>query len=490
MPHSPATGKGYHGAMFLRPEIVRPASYARVPGRRTPAHALASLGELGDVLQGGQSAAELVSAIQVNIIDKQGVVAPRTSIQAAFGAAKATFQGGLNGTLAPAFQKAWDAWTTAAKPGGSDQNIYWTFGQVAATWADRLIAAANAQPALVDDPAVTRVSYTLMDTSQSGTTWYGGTVTTSKLTNAQWGQVFQKAWNVLAAGVSAQVLPFSYLTILCKGMLASPTQRKFPTFHQPEGDAQSAAAIAWRAAMKQLGWNDVVQLWFGFTQQAWAAESARADQLDAVHAAAITALNYASGKAIVDQLMAKVQAMHKERQAALASMKTVESVLAGPLKPYVSPEDLKAWQIVQRDFADAEAESNRVFGPAGLWPAPGMSGMGAVQLIIAGTVGVALLGTSVWLIALWTNVSRTAAAQAKQITDNVLKTVGEIKASCVRVYEASPRGPEDEAALQQCLASTDTLVASIPQVKTGSGGMMIAMLGIAAAGGLYLFTKK
>jgi len=476
--------------MFLRPHIIRPLTMSRPAARRLPQSYLSGLGDLGDVLQGSQAAAELTAQIKSNIIDRQGPMALGAGLQNALWVAKNTFKNGLTGSLAVTFQPNWDKWRAAAQPGDSAQNIFWVFGQSVATWADRLIDTANAQPALLNDPSVTKVSYTLVDTTQSGTTWYGGTVTSSKLTNPQWAQVFTKAWNVLCTGITAGVLPFSYLTVLCKAMLAEPTMRRFPTFHPTDGDAQSAGSIAWRAAMKQLGWNDVVQMWFGFTQQAWAAENARADQMDAVHAAAITGLNYLSGKAIFDQLHAKVQSMAQERTAALQNMAKVEQVLEGPLRTYVPVNALKQWEIVKRDFADAEAESNRLFGPAGLWPAP-TSGLGVVTLIIAGTVGVTLLGMSVWLLALWTNVSRTAAAQAKQISDSVLATVGEVRASCVRTYESSGKTAEDEQALQACLMQSDTLIKSIPVVKTGGGGMGLVLAGLAAAvGGFLLWSKR
>lgn len=477
--------------MFLRPEIVHPPHIQAMPVRRhEPVHALAALGDLGDVLQGGQATAELIGFIRSGIIDKQGPMAVGSMLQDVLAAAKAVVQNGLLGRLPVSNQSAFDKWRALAQPGESDSNIWWTFGQMVANWSDRLIAAVNAQPALVADPTVTKVSYTLVDTTQQGTTWYGGTVTSSKLTNTQWGMIFQKAWNVVAKGVTAGILPVSYLTVLCKGMLGLPTARRFPVFNPPEGDAKSPQAIAWRAAMKQLGWNDVVQQWFGYTQQAWAAENARADQMDSIHAAAITALSYVSGAEIITQIRDKVRQIEQERAAALKDIRELERTMAGPLGAYIGPEDKKAYEILKRDFADAEAETQRVLGPAGLWPGSGAVGLSAVTLIIAGTVGVSLLGMCVWLLALWTSTSRAAAAQVKQISANVMKTVDQVQQSCVRTYEASPRGAEDEERLRACLAKSNELIDAIPKVQTsGSGVLAIGILGAVAAGA-YLYTKR
>jgi hypothetical protein len=459
--------------------------------RHEPIHTLAALGDLGDVLQGGQAVADLIGYIRTGIVDKQGPVTLGGGIQNALFVAKNTMRNGLLGSLPTTHQSAWDRWRAIAQPGESDSNIWWTFGQMVANWADRLIDAANAQPALVADPTVTRVSFTLVDTTQSGTTWYGGTVTSSKLTNPQWGMIFQKAWNVIARGVTDGVLPFSYLTVLCKGMLALPTSRHFPAFGHPEGDAKSPQAIAWRAMMKQLGWNDVVQQWFGYTQQAWAAENARGDQLDSVHAAAITALRYTSGAEIIHQLRDKVRQIEGERASALANMRELERVMTGPLGDYVSIEDKKTYEQIKRDFADAEAETQRVLGPAGLWPGSGATGLSAITLIVAGTIGVGLLGMCVWLLALWTSTSRAAADQVTRISTNVLATIDQVQQSCVRTYEGSAREAADEEQLRACLARSNELINAIPKVQTGGAGGLLALGVLGALGaGAYFMTRK
>jgi len=475
--------------MFVRPTLVSPARPRPIAhsGRRSPHEALAGLGELGDVVSGAQPISDLIGLIKTGIIDKQGIMNLGGGLQNALHVAKNTYNNGANGSLPTAFQNSWNAWKRTAQPGDSNSNIWWMFAVLTAKWADRLINAANANPALLNDAAVTKVSYTLVDTSQSGTTWYGGTVVTSKLTNVQWAGVFTKAYDTIASGIVAGVLPFSMLAVLCKGVLAQPVARKFPTFNPPQGTGTDPEAIAWRAAMKQLGWSSVVNTWFAYTQQAWAAQNAAADQLDASYGAVITSLNYLSGKAIIDQIFAKVSDMAKERSAAVRSIQDVEKVLGGPLASYIPAGKIKTFNEVKALFADVDGKTNAALGKVGMWPP--QSGLGVLPtMIIAGTVGVAILGMCGWLLALWTSVSRTAAAQSKEVADSILATVDEVKASCIREFNASGKNAEDETKLQTCLLKTKELIAAVPRPPSNPMGMgSLAVLAAAGLGALVVF---
>ncbi len=196
---------------------------------RDPAAGLAGLGELGDAITAAQALPEFVALLKASTVDKAGA-----SVAGAFdgsrplavsiSSAAAYWRLGTRGQLQPAQQANWDKWAAVAQPDDSDQHIFWAFGQCLDTWAEKLAEAATSQQnaGIFSSPAASEARYTLMDSTVSGTTWYGGNVVRSALSNSQWTSVFKTGFNALAKGVTGGVLPFTYLDVLCKGMLTAP----------------------------------------------------------------------------------------------------------------------------------------------------------------------------------------------------------------------------------------------------------------------------
>ena len=219
---------------------------------------------------------------------------------------------GEGGNLQPDQQAYWDEWRAVASPNDSIHSTAWMFAKQLMVSKDRLLAAyrAQADTGWWFDADASLCNYTLIDTSQTGTTWYGGETVSSKLSPDQWGTVFSKAWTTLLNGIAENgVLSLSYMTAMLQGMLLPLNERRMVAFYPaPSGiDSNDPRAIAFRTTMKQLGWSDVIKLWHGYTAQAWAEDNANWEAQDKMYASAITALSYVSGKAILDKVVAKAE---------------------------------------------------------------------------------------------------------------------------------------------------------------------------------------
>ena len=66
-----------------------------------------------------------------------------------------------------------------------------------------------------------------------------------------------------------------------------------------------------------------------------------------------------------------------------------------------------------------------------------------------------------------------------------------VKDSCKNAYEASEKGPDDEAAYQECLAKVDTLYSLIPKPPEGSDPLGLKSMALLVGVGLaaYLAVK-
>lgn len=483
---------------FVRPFVFPQRFVSPLVHRRRSV--LEGLGDLGDSIAGAKAVPELVNAMKAATVDKAGVSVPGAfdagaPLATSINMAVAYWRLGTRGQLQAAQQAAWNKWAAQAKPETSDTNIYWVFGDCLDRWADDLVSAATAQQnsGVLMDPKASDARYTLMDTTQSGTTWYGGTAVTSKLSNPQWAEVFRAGFDALAKGITGGVLPFTYLDVLCKGMLAAPVARRFPAWAPPGGVAiTDPAAIAFRAAMKQYGWSDVTAKWFAYTKQAWVASNDAYEAQDQDLAAVITGLNYVSGKALWGSVVEKVQDYMKVRADATAAFHDFEVMRTGPLKASVSAADVAAMDVIKAQFREIDGKASDALEPIGLWSVSNQAGLGVAQYVVGGVILIALAGMLVWIISIMTAVSRSAAAQTKATADSILATVSDYKASCMRAYEASGKTPSDEAALQDCLNKTEVLYKTIPKPPDGGdplGLKYIAIIGIVAIGGFLAYKQ-
>jgi hypothetical protein len=491
---------------FARPQMVRyqPAQRHMAMAHRRFVAGLSGMGDLGDDLVGMAALPDLLTKLKGFIINKAGTqmaaaVANNQSLPAIIYSAADTYTKGNAGSLFAEAQQAWNAWKAQAEPAESPSNIYWVLARCIARWSNELIQAANAQIAsgLLTDAVASKASYTLVDTTQQGTTWYGGTTVTSKLTNGQWASVLDVAFNTIARGISQGVLPFTYLDVLIKAVCADPTLRRFPVWTPPYAGlvAGDPRGTAFRTMIKQLGWGSATSLWFSYTQQAWVSQNAAEEAQDKTLSAAITALNFTSGKVLLDQLGAKVADYFAARGEAVAAIQQFKQMATGPLKAKIPPGDLQAMQTLEKQFASTDTTVFNTLNPAGLWPSDtkaGMSFLGISQFVIGGVALVASMGMIVWAIGLMTATSRSAAAQTKATADNILATVDEVKASCIRAYQASAKTPADEKAYQDCLLATKSLTDSIPKPPEGSdplGLKWIAIIGVVGIGGFVAWQK-
>jgi hypothetical protein len=494
---------------------------ARPEDRFAVMSGMGALAEFGDLANGVAAQAEFRTLLETHISAKAGPAylanakaAP--TLGGAIGMAASAFTLGEANGLDPVAQASWNQWRAAASGPNSDYNIYWMFGRMVQMNKDALTTAwvTAKQSGWWDDVTAAQASFTLLDSSTTGTTWLGGTTVTSKLDNSQWSSVFVKAWAALQKGVNGQVLSLTYLDVLVKGMLAAPASRRMPMFQPPPGNlpANDPAAVAFRAMLKQFGWNDVVHEWYTYTAQAWAAQSDAQDSQDSTYASVITGLNYLSGKAIYDQINAKLQDYWSARTDAAAQLKVFDTLAKGPLSGQIPQADTAAMAAIRQSFLDTDSRAVGTLTPLGLWPAGqaqgaaalnglhglngrGLSDLGLVQVILAGAVAVAALGVVAYIVATMTKTARDAAAQTKATTDSILATVDALKASCTTTYMASAKDAPANAAYQDCLMKTKTLTDTIPDVPESSSdplglGKIVMLAGIALVGIVALSAMK
>ncbi len=118
---------------------------------------------------------------------------------------------------------------------------------------------------------------------------------------------------------------------------------------------------------------------------------------------------------------------------------------------------------------------------------PGMHGLGAIQLLIAGVLAVTALGVIAYVVTIMTKCARDAAAQTKATAESILATVDTLKASCQKSYLDSTKDAAAEAALQTCLMQTKALTDSIPKPPDAGdplGLKYVALLGAVGVAGL------
>jgi hypothetical protein len=466
--------------------------------------ALAGLGELGDATSGAGASGSVAlfrSYLETYICAKAGPAYLQNAratpnLMGSINLAATAFLMGEAGTLQPAAQASWNQWRAIASQPSSNDNAAWIFGRMIASAKDDLVAAAARNGGWWQDPANSAATYTLVDTSTNGTTWYGGTTVASKLTNDQWATIFTFGFAALLKGVTRDVLPLTHLEVFCRGLLQQPTARRMPVFSAPPGNLPPTdpKAVAFRAAMKQLGWNDVINRWYGFTAQAWAADNAAFESQDASYASVITGLSYISGAKILEQIEAKLADYWQCRASAAQAINDFNTMASGPLGAKVSATDKANMATLTSQYQSIDQQAYATLGPAGLWSASSagsLSGLGAIQLLIAGVLAVTALGVIAYVVALMTKVGRDAAAQTKATADSILATVSDVKDSCQRTYDASTKDAVAEQALQACLVQTKALTDSIPKPPDSSdplGMKWIALVGAVGIAGLIAIT--
>lgn len=483
------------------------AQHPWLPIRTVPAQGLADLADLGDVMAGPQAYNEFVAALKAYIFAKAGSGMLATANATAglanlINLAGIIYDQGTSGTLQPVAQQAWNAWAAEASGINSDANMGWMFGRMVSMNRGVLVQAAQAaeQSGLFNDLAAT-VNYTLMDTTQTGTTWYGGSTVTSKLSNQQWSTLFVSAWTVIQKGVVGGVMPFTYLNVLVKAMVQNaPTQRRFPVFSPPGNNtATDPGAIAYRCMLKQVGWSGVTQQWFSFTQQAWVQSNAAAEAQDAAFSGIITALSYVSGAKVLEQVQEKVTEFFEQRQYAAQSIASFQALANGPLASSVPAEDKVAMDKIMREYTAIDAKAYEALNSVGMWPSGKVSGslngLGAANLIIGGIIAVTTLGILAYIVATMTEVGRKGASQANKTADAVLASIDTLKAGCARGYAASAKTPADEAAYAACVQKATDLVNKVPKPPTspddlfGFKGMAMAVGAIAVLGVVFMMAK-
>lgn len=500
----PRDGVAGMGALM---SVKRVGGHPWLPINTLPAQGLADLADLGDTQAGVTAHGEFINALKTHIFAKAG-----TSILATANAtsglgnlinlAGIIYDQGASGTLQPDAQASWNAWTAIASPINSDSNLGWMFGRMISMNRGVLAQAAAAAEAsgLFNDLGST-VGYTLMDTTQSGTTWYGGSTTTSKLTNQQWSTLFVNGWTVIQRAVINGVLPFTYLNLLVKGFVSNaPTLRRFPVWSAPKGYKENdPGAIAFRAMIKQIGWSAITQQWFSYTQQAWVQTTAAFEAQDAAFSGVITGLSYISGAKILDQIRSKAGEYLAQRDYAIKMFASFDALANGPLGSSVPFENKIGMDKIKREFNATDVKAFETMNALGMWPtgvsAGGVSGLGAATLIVSGVIAVTTLGIIGYIVATLTATSRKGADLAGRTTETVLASIDTLKAGCARTYAASDKRPSDEVAYAACIQKATDLVGKVPKPPSapddlfGFKGMAMAV-GALALGGMVLMMMK
>ncbi len=486
--------------LYQRPWIQRPSRAVRVV---PPRPLLAGLGDLGDDAVGAGPNGALINFAGYCLMNIAAHAGPAAlgnaknspSLVGTIGICSSIFLLGEANSLPPDQQAYWNQWRASASPSSSPDNVAWLFGRLLANSKDDLIAASQVYGAMWSDPGASAATFTLVDTTSTGTTWYGGTTVQSALSNDQWATVFIKAWAVLAKGVTNGVLPLTYLEILCRGIVQPPALRRMPVFLPPPGNLAQTdpRAIAFRAAFKQLGWSSVISTWYSYTNQAWAAANDAYEQQDAAYGSAITTLSYVSGEKILEQIQAKAQDYWQARADAVAALNNFNTIANGPLKGQIPQADLAAMATLLQQFQATDTMAYDTLNTAGMWSAgsPGsLSGLGAVQLIIAGVLAITALGVIAYVVTIMTKCARDAAAQTKATSESILATVDTLKASCQRSYLDSAKDAAAEKALQDCLNTTQALYKTIPPPPEGGDPMglkYVALIGAVGVAGLITY---
>jgi len=465
---------------------------------------LSGLGELGDIVTGTAAQAQFQDALKTHIIGKAGPqnLANGNAIRSLvdlISFAAVTYQLGSAGSLQPAQQNYWSAWQAQAQSVSSDDHLAWLFGKYV---FENKVDLMNAAAAFDAAAGGAQVVYTGMDTSTTGTNWYGGTVTSSKLNNPQWASLFTKAWSVLLKAARNGVLPLSYLGTVVKSMAQSnPVSRRFPVFSTPPGSVpfEDPKAIAFRAALRQLGWTNVVNTWFDYTQQSWAKDAAEQERTDAYYSGAITAMSYVSGAKIMEQVEAQLARYWQVRDDALRSFFYYDTIKAGPLANQVPFVNGEAMSVLKDDFNDTDKLAHAALSTVGMWPSGtrvGVGDLGVAGVILYGVTAVAVLGVVAYIVSLMTNTSRVAVDQSKNISKAVLMSVETMQSSCQREFAISARTPADEETYRQCVERAAKIATNIPSPPAGSSDPLgfkgIAMAVTALVGGfvVYQMTKK
>lgn len=473
---------------------------------------LAGLGDLGDNTDGTGALTAFRGYLETYISAKAGPAYLQNAKAAptligSINLAATAFTMGEAGTLQPDAQAYWNQWHAQSYDPSSPDNVGYLFGKLIAGAQTDLVNAASLYGSWWTDPAASAASFTLMDTSQSGTTWYGGTTVQSALSNDQWNTIFIKGFAALMKGITKGVLPITYLQVFCGGLLQQPAARRMPVFLAPPGNLTPTdpQQIAFRTCMKQLGWNDIIDQWFSYTQQAWAAQNAAYESQDSSYGSAITVLSYTSGEKILEQIQAKMQDYWDARAQAAQAITDFNTIVNGPMGDQVTDSDKAAMAAIVAQYQSVDQTAYSGLANTGLWDPSksagglsglgilgfgrhrGLAGLGAVQLILAGILAVTALGIIAYVVTLMSKVGRDAAAQTKATADSILGTVSDMKDSCQRVYDGSAKGPDDETALQQCLAQTQSLYNSIPKPPDAGdplGLKWIALVGAVGVAGL------
>lgn len=482
---------------YVRPIVFASPRPIMASRSRRPLTTLEGIGELGDDAAGagaGGSLALFRTYLETYICAKAGPAYLQNAkavpnLPSAINFAATAFLMGEAGTLQPDAQAAWNQWRAIASQQSSNDNVAWLFGRMVANAKDDLVQAAARDNGWWQDPSASAANYTLVDTSTNGTTWYGGTTVASALTNDQWGTIFIKGFAALVKGVTNDVLPLTYLEVFCRGILQQPTARRMPVFSAPPGNlpATDPRAIAFRSAMKQLGWNAVISQWYSYTAQTWAADNAAFESQDASYGAAITGLSYLSGEKILEQIQEKLQDYWQARADAAKAISDFNTILSGPLANQVSETDKANMATLTAQYQSIDKQAYDAVGPFGMWAAGdagSLNGLGAIQLIIAGVLAVTALGVIAYVVALMTKVGRDAAAQTAATAKSILATVATVSDSCQRTYDASAKDAAAESALQACLMQTKALTDSIPKPPDSSDPLGLKWMALAGAVGI------
>jgi hypothetical protein len=463
------------------------------------------MGALGDTEAGSTAAANFRSYLVNHIAAKAGPAigsaAQQTpSLAACINFCASLWQQAQNMALPPAEQTAWNQWSAAAADPNSPYNIYWMFGQLISDAQSDLITAANAYESnMWLDSAASAAEFTLMDTTSSGTTWYGGATVTSLLNNSQWSTIFAEAFTVMQKGVAYGTLPLTYLEIVCRAMLQAPNDRRFPYFQAPGAtSATDPAGIAFRCALKQLGWSTVVKDWFADTNQGWAGANAQLEAQDKAYGEVITVLDYTSGAIILQQVQDKVAEYFQARTSAVLALQGYQQMASSGAQ--IDPQTQTSMAALMNNFAATDQQAYTAINSIGMWsagPAGQLNGLGLATLIIAGVIAITLLGIIAFVVDQMTATGRAAADQTAAISKSVLASVKITQKSCQQVWDASAQTQADQTALQACMGTSNKLLAAIPPPTPAStdplGFKSMAIFGVVAIAGivgLYLIKKK
>jgi hypothetical protein len=282
-------------------------------------------------------------------------------------------------------------------------------------------------------------------------------------------------------------LNWNYLSATIQHFSENPP--KFPIFRLPQSIGSYDDPIergAYVAFLKSTGYTNAVQTLKAVSSAEYAAWRAENDRMIAGYDRVLSVLNVASGKAVVDAAMRKVDEYMAKRRRVIDSIGNFNLMIQDP-NTTVSPTAVAKMQQVEADFVRAD---NRVMGTLnrlGVTNEPaGQSALGGAAIAALGIkAGVAAIiaGATVWGLSILTAADRIASETVAEQREQALASIAEREASLRRSLD------KDEITEDQYRRQLETLSqerTELPPPPDRGLGATFKYLGFAALAGAGL----